>query len=288
MAPWLVHNLSVHGAPLAPGGGRLLWLTTYDETFIYPAGELTYERWAGQGLPAILSARIGALRWNLLNAFAAQGGVFLLPFILIGGWMHRREARVQVGLLGWVALLVVMTLVFPFAGARGGFFHAGAAFQGLWWTLAPLGLDSVVGAARKRGMFTAQAYTIFRAGLVSIAVLMSTVIVSIRVLPGWGEGEEAYPRIEELLVQSGAGSDDVVMVRNPPGYYLMTERPAIVVPYAGSEDMLAAARRYGARYLVIERAGASGPIKAVYDEEHAEAFEFLGERDGTRIFRIRP
>jgi len=226
------------------------------------------------------------LRWNLLNAFAAQGGIFLFPFIVIGVWTRRRDARIRVGLLGWSALLVAMTLVFPFAGARGGFFHAGAGFQSLWWTLAPLGLESAVGAARRRGMFTPQASTVFRAALVGIAVLMSALIIGIRLLPGWGEGEEQYPRIEAFLVEAGARPGEIVMVRNPPGYNVLTERPAIVVPYAGAEGMLAAANRYGARYLVIERAGAAGPIQGVYDNQYTSAFEYLGELDGTRIFRI--
>jgi len=287
-APWWLRSYSAHGGVSAPGGERLLWLTTYDDLFAYPAEQLTYDRWIAQGLPDIMSARLTALRWNLLNAFAAQGGIFLFPFILVGAWLHRRDVRVQIGILGWLSLLVMMTVVFPFAGARGGFFHAGAGIQSLWWALAPLGLESAVTAARKRGMFTPQAFTVFSGALVGIAALMTAIIFSIRVLPGWGEGEQAYPGIEAFLERSGATPGEVVMVRNPPGYYILTGRPAIVVPYAGPSDMLAAARRYNAKYLVIERAGAAGPIQTVYADLRGENFEFLGELDGTRVFRVRP
>jgi len=288
MTPWFLRNYAVHGALLAPGGEHLLWLKTYDETFMYPAEELTFGRWLAQGFPAIMSSRLTALRWNLLNAFAAQGGIFLFPFVLIGAWTHRRDARVQVGLLGWCALLLVMTLAFPFAGARGGFFHGGASLQSLWWALAPLGLESAVQAARKRNLFTPHAPRVFRAALVGIAALMSTVIISLRVLPGWGEGEQEYPKVEAFMVGNGAQPEEVVMVRNPPGYYIISGRPAIVVPYTGAAVMLAAARRYGASLLVIERSGAAGPIKLVYDDLRSESFEFMGELDGTRIFRVRP
>jgi hypothetical protein len=287
VAPWCVRNYSIYGTFLAPGGERLLWLTTYDDTFAYPANQLTYSRWLAQGWPSIVSARLTALRWNLLNAFAAQGGIFLFPFVVLGAWIQRRDMRVQLGILAWSALLITMTLVFPFAGARGGFFHAGASIQSLWWTLAPLGLESTVAAARKRNMLKPQAFAVFRGALVGIAVLMSAVIITIRVLPGWGQGESAYPEIEAFLERSGAKPGEIVMVRNPPGYQILTGRPAIVVPYAGAADILAAARRYDTRYLVIESAGAAGPIKAVYDDVRSEAFEFLGELDGTRVFRIR-
>ena len=42
-----------------------------------------------------------------------------------------------------------MTFVFPFAGARGAFFHAGAALQPMWWTLAPFGLESMLAVPEK-------------------------------------------------------------------------------------------------------------------------------------------
>jgi hypothetical protein len=288
MAPWGFRNYTIYGALLAPGGGRLLWLTSYDETFLYPASQLTFTRWLAQGLPSIALARITALRWNLLNAFAAQGGIFLLPFVVTGAWILRRDIRIQIGILAWLALLFTMSVVFPFAGARGGFFHAGSSLQCLWWALAPLGLESAVAAARKRKMLTSQAFKIFRIALVGIAVVMSAVILIIRVLPGWGEGEQAYVEIEAFLERNGAQPGEIVMVRNPPGYHIMTGRPAIVVPYAGADEMLAAARRYEVKYLVIENAGAAGPIKTVYEDVHNEAFELLGELDGARIFRIRP
>jgi hypothetical protein len=286
MAPWFQRNLGLYGSPMAPGGERLLFLTTYDETFAYPASQLTFDRWLDQGWVAIVSTRLSALKWNLLNAFAAQGGIFLFPFIVLGAWMNRRDRRVQIALVAWAALFAAMSLVFPFAGARGGFFHAGAGIQPMWWTLAPLGLDAAVAAARRRGMFTPGAFNVFRSAVVGIAVLMTAVIFTLRILPGWGEGEHTYPEIESFLRNTGADAAEIVMVRNPPGYHMMTGRPAIAVPYSEPADLLAAARRYDARYLVIESAGAAGPIRIVYDDLDSTTFEFLGELDGTRIFRL--
>ena len=286
--PWFWHTYSIYGTPLAPGGRGLLWLRTYEDTFVYPADRLTFDAWRAQGWLPILQARLMALRWNLLNTFAAQGEVFLLPFMLIGLWLYRRDERVRLALFGWFCLLLVMTLVFPFAGARGGFFHAGAAFQPVWWAAAPVGLDRVIAAARRRGMFTPAAFRVFQGALVGLAVVMTGVILTIRVVPHWGEGEDAYPAIEAYLQTQGARPGEVVMVRNPPGYYLMTGRPAIVVPYGDETSMAAAAQRYGARYLVIEAAGAAGPIKGVYDRRDNRQFTYLSEIDGTRIFRFGP
>ncbi len=286
--PWFWHTYSLYGTPLAPGGGHLLWLRTYDDTFIYPAGALTRQAWLAQGWKLILDARLLALRWNLLNAFAAQGEIFLLPFILLGLWVYRKDERVRLALFGWSCLLLVMTVVFPFAGERGGFFHSGAAFQPIWWVAAPAGLDRAVAAARRRGLFTPAAFHVFEGALIGIAVLMTGVILAIRVVPHWGEGEDKYPKVESYLQTQGINAGSPVMVRNPPGYYVMTGRPAVVIPYGDEATMAAVARRYGATYLVIEEAGAAGPIKAVYDRQSHQYFTFLSDIDGTRIFRFSP
>jgi hypothetical protein len=143
-------------------------------------------------------------------------------------------------------------------------------------------------AARKRNLFTPEASTVFQGALVGIALLMTAVILYIRVLPGWGEGEQTYPRVEAFLQENGIQPGEIVMVRNPPGYYLMTGRPAIVVPFADEAEMFAAATRYHAKYVVIEAAGIAGPIQSVYDNKYDQHFKFLGELDGTRIFKVQP
>lgn len=289
MGPWFWRNSGVFGTPLAPGGQYLLWLRSYDETFLFPASQLTMARWLAQGWPAIAESRLDAAVLNLENAWAAQGGVFLFPFILLGGWQNRKDLRVRMGALAWLLLLLVMTLVFPFAGKRGGFFHAGAALQPLWWTLAVLGLESAVAAARRRNWFTPAAFKVFRTGFVALALLMTAVILYVRIVQsGWGEGEERYPQIEAFLQQSGIQPGETVIVRNPPGYYLMTGRPAVVIPYGDESAVLQVAARFHARFLIVEAAGAAGPIRIIYENLTGHVLQYLGEVDGTRIFEIGP
>ena len=158
IGPWFWRNEQIYGTLLAPGGHYLLWLTNYDETFIYPANQLTMQSWLAQGWQNILSVRWSALIVKFENAFAAQGGIFLFPFIIVGIWRYRKDEHVQFASLAWLGLLFVMTVIFCFAGSRGGFFHSGVALQSVWWSLAPLGLESAIGAARRRGWFTPQAF----------------------------------------------------------------------------------------------------------------------------------
>ena len=107
----------------------MLWLTSYNQIFSYPATGLTFDAWMHSGLGDILLARLWSLGLNLANAFAVQGGVFLLPFIIIGIWQLRKQKLVRLAVLSWILILAAMTLAFPFAGARGGFIHSGAALH---------------------------------------------------------------------------------------------------------------------------------------------------------------
>jgi len=90
MAPWFARNAVVFGSPLAPGGMRTLWLTSYEETFAFPADKLTFRAWLDAGLVAIARARGWALGFNLASALSVQGGIFLLPLMLAGLWALRR------------------------------------------------------------------------------------------------------------------------------------------------------------------------------------------------------
>ncbi len=293
MGGWFWRNERLYGALLAPGGNYLLWLTNYDQTFIYPANQLTMQTWFAQGWGNIISVRLNALRFNLGTAFAAQGEIFLFPFILVALWRNRKDERVQLAGLGWLGILLVMSFVFPFAGWRGGFFHSGAALQPVWWSLAPIGLESAVGAARRRGWFDVRAFKLFRFVLVVIAVIMTAFLLYVRILqPGWGEDEAIYPKVEAILRQNGAQPTDVIVTRNPPGYYFVTRRSSIVIPYGDENTLLDVAHLFHARFVAVEAAGASGPIKTVFDNKGDSHLRFLGDIDvpnnDTRVFEIQP
>ncbi len=197
MGGWHIRTENLFGTFMTPGGGRLLWLENYNQTFIYPPDSLTKAGFLRAGWEAAMQDRLVALSANAGNAFAAQGGIFLFPFILIGLWILRHDLRTKIAVTGWLILFLVMTVIFPFAGSRGSFFHAGAAFQPYWWAAAPIGLDSVIGWARKRGRFTDQNAPVFFQGiLVLLAILMTAYLVNIRVISGWAKDDVIYPKVE--------------------------------------------------------------------------------------------
>jgi hypothetical protein len=294
MGPWFSRNVSTFGAPLAPGGSKIFWLTSYDQLFSYPASRLTFASWWQSGLLAILKARVWSLGLNLANTLSVQGEVFLLPLIGISLWRFRKDRRVQLAGLAWLLTLGAMTIAFPFAGARGGFFHSGAALQPVWWALAPLGLERVIEwGKQKRNWNVAQAGKVFRSALVGLAIILTAVIVWGRVMGGkggqaWGQENAAYSQINEYLVSQGVAAEDVVMVANPPGFYLASGNPAIAIPDGDVDTLLTVARRYNVLYLILEDGSVPAGLLPVYENPMGQTdLIYLGKVENARIFLVR-
>ena len=259
ISPWILRNLFSFGSIFAPGSGRAIWLTAYNELYAFPASQLTFERWLSSGFVEILRVRGWALGLNILTAFAVQGSIFLAPLVVVGMWTKRKDWRVSVGASGWLVGFLAMTLIFPFQGARGGFFHAGAGFQPLFWALVPVGLLVFVNwVSRFRNWEVKRAIKLFAGGIVGLAIIMTVFVTWQRLIadnrsaPSWGKSEIAYQEVEAYLNDLNVPSEVVVMVNNPPGYYAMTGRQAIVIPDGDLQTSLLAARKYQASYLILD------------------------------------
>jgi hypothetical protein len=293
ISPWFVRNLRLAGSFSAPGASRALWLMSYDEMFIYPASLLTPDRWLASGLGELIGARLWALGQNLQTVLAVQGEVFLVPLVLAGLWRYRHDPRVRIGGLAWALTFLVMTLVFPFQGARGGWFHSGAAVQPLIWALAPAGLQALAEWGRRyRGWAMDQAETALGSGLVGLAVLVTVLTAFPRVIgadlnqPAWGRGEAAYARLEQFLQGAGAPAGIAVLVNNPPGYYGVTDRPALAIPDGDVSASLAVARRYGGAYLLLEP-NHPRALEGLYTNPgDRPGLVYLLTMEGTHIFHI--
>ncbi|MBM3152618.1 MAG: hypothetical protein FJZ96_10545 [Chloroflexi bacterium] len=289
MLPWFIRNLATFGTALAPGGSMALWLTDYDRLFAYPATQVDLATWVQAGWQAALHARVWALGINLGNALVVQGAVFLFPFILVGAWQYRRERIVLSGGIAWLVTLLAMTVAFPFAGARGGFFHSGSALQPLWWALAPAGIASAVSwISRKRNWLEVRARRIFLGGAVGLSLFVTVFFLAIR-LPDWGRRFEDYRRVDQLIDNSVGEAPGVIMVANPPGYYLATGRQAIVIPDGDEQALLAVADRYGAGALALEAGRLVSGLQDLYDDPVGQpGLAYLGQVEGTLVFIIQP
>lgn len=290
MGPWMLRNLSIWGTPLTAAGGRVLWLTSYEDTFSWPADQITMQHWLAGGWSSFWGGWMNALRLNILSALGVQAAFWLLPLILVGLWQMRSHVQVRLAVFGWAVVFVVMTFVFPFAGSRGSFFHAGAAFQPVWFILAAVGLDKLVSVARARGRFGPAAPLFFRGVLVVVMALLSIWLVYVSVVQrGWNEFSQTYQRVEQVLLEHGARATDVVMVPNSPGYFVSTGRSAIIIPDENLESVHALARVFGARFLVLEKNYFSARLQPVYlHPENQPGLHYLIEFDGVKVYEFLP
>jgi hypothetical protein len=291
--PWYARNLSLYRSMLPPGNGRAIWITDYDQTFNYPADTLTPENWLAAGLGEHARARWDALGMNLSTVLAVEGSVFLLPLILAGLWRLRSDRRVQLAVLMWGLTFLVMTLVFPYAGERGGFLHSGAAIQPLLWAAAPVGLLALVEwGARKRGWKKKSAETGLGGIIVALAALFTLGVFVLRVIApvegGWNANDTNYMEIDRALTAFGALDDRLVMVNNPPGYFVASGHRAIVIPNGDAQTLLTAGRRYGADYVVLEKSVVRGLADLYTHPADQPGLNYLGEVDGVQFFRIEP
>jgi hypothetical protein len=210
-------------------------------------------------------------------------------------WAWRKDWRVIWGAAGWSFLFIVMSLVFPFQGARGGFFHAGAGFQVLVWSLVPVGLGKfATWGQRKRGWLQESAVVKFGIGLISLTILL-TGFLSWQRLTGsaaanqaWGAKVESYEQIEAFLRDEDISSEHIVMVNNPPGYYAAARRPAIVIPDGGLEAVEKAAEKYNARYLVIDKDFPQGMQTLYQDPGSIPGLQYWRSISDMHLYLISP
>jgi hypothetical protein len=295
MGAWLIRNYLVFGSVLAPGGESMFWLSNYNQIFSYPPGSITFVSWLGNGLVEALKVRLWAFNINMQNTLASQASVFLFPLILIGIWKLRKDPRINFAVITWIGYMVLMSVVFPFAGARGGYFHSGAALQPIWWALAPIGLVTLVEwVGKKRAWKIEEASRIFLWATIGLSVLFTFFIVNGKLFSPsdgsniWSNEYNLYKKVD-IIIDALLPINPIVIVANPPGFYLATGKSAIAVPDGDEQIALLVAQKYGANYLVLEKESFPDGLNGLYhNPDQYPDFKYLGELEGTRVFKIQP
>lgn len=254
MLPWFARNLNAIGSPLPLGGAQAIWFTEYNDLFNYPPDSNPAAFFAN-GIGTLLRTRWeafvgggGLLSGNLGTFIAVEGLVVMTPLMLLGLWRRRCQPFLRGFWLYALGLHLVMTLVFPYPGYRGGLFHSAAALVPWWAALGAAGLDDAVDwAAKKRRRWNAAtAKRIFSAALVGVAVCLSLVVgLANRASP---QGTPTlYAKLREILPP-----DARVMVNDPAQLYYYTGMGGTVLPNETPEVILAIAQRYGVDYVLLE------------------------------------
>lgn len=289
---WYARNLLVWGTLMPPGGVNTIWLTAYDQMFVYPANNLSFQNWVASGWNSIINVRLNSFLQNLKTLMGVQLMIFLLPFVCAGAWKLRKLPIIRLPFFVWLGIFGVMTLVFPFAGARGGYFHSGSAIQPLIWALFPIGFQSFIDfGVKKRNWNAKVAGKVFAMGFMLIAIVLSGVLFFARVsgfngTNTWDYSHQQYMRIANILNELDIDYSETIMVNNPPGFYLASGRTSIVIPDGDVSTLIKAARKYNANYLVLEPNHPAGLNDVFLFPNNYPDLVYLQRIDSAIIFRL--
>ena len=263
LIPWWARNWLAAGTPFPGGGLKTLVLRDYEELFTL-GQELSLARYLAWGIGPLLASKLQAGVYNLY--VLAGPWPYLGPLAALGAWQGRRDPRLRLasgyGLVLWLA----MTLGFTFPAQHGSTFHSASALVVWQAACVPAGLAAVMRwVARRWPRWDAVRFTrFFLVRLTALAVVVSLVqygLIWLRIIrpaltsQGWvNHGLDHYTAVGEWLAAAGEPPTTPVLVRDPPSFYWVTHRRAVVLPRDPAYLQLIA-ERFQARCALFEDAG---------------------------------
>lgn len=259
LSPWLVRNIQHYHSLFPPGNTDLMLATGYDDIFFYDPSVLTINRFLSQGFNKIFTDRLHSLWMNIKSLLLVNGGIVLVPMVFLAAWTLRKTFIVRITVLIALINLIFMSFVFPYAGFRGGFLHSNSAIQPILWGLVPLGLEKMVQfGILHRGWKLERSWKLFSVTLIAVSFAISCFIFTDKLLSSvegegrWNDTLSQFEEINQEIIRISGDRNSVIMVNNPPGYFLATSRLAIVNPTDGLENLLVAADTFSVRFFVLD------------------------------------
>ncbi|GAB4472127.1 MAG: hypothetical protein Kow0088_06490 [Anaerolineales bacterium] len=296
MVGWYGRNLIQYGSLFPEGNQRGLFLRTYNDLFRYPPSELNLSYLLQGGILPILRDRFYALGQNLISLLAVQLEILLAPLFLLSYFQRKGQAIVRMATLTWLVMMGLMSIVFPYAGWRGGYFHVSAAFQPFVWCLSSDGLCGFIRwGVQKRNWNAIRASRVFSLAIVAFLFWLTGYIYWNRVIgeslttPKWQESQQKGQLICLSLHQQFSRNElqhEIIMINNPIGFYLMCELPAVSVPVGGEKAIQMVAQRFGVRILALERDHPPELSQYYFSPRNTDLLTLIGNYDEWKIYRI--
>ena len=288
MLSWFTRNIILFGSIFPEGSNLAIWFTQYDDLFMYPSSVLTFQRLIDTGWLNILKSRGLAGLTNIQTLLGVTGNVVLLPFMVIGAWRERKKQLNQLVLLMIGLLFCLMTVVFPYAGYRGGFLHSMSAFQVYLWALAIVGIETtVLWTIRKLNWVEHKSRRLFATVLILGITAMTCITFVNKVQPFSGVWDQKYSdfiRLAESLEGITGEEQFSVMINDSPGYYGATQREAVQLSSGSIQDVIILMDEFEIDYLVVD-ADVPTNLKSLYDNAGNQAgFRLIDQFYGYLIY----
>jgi hypothetical protein len=128
--------------------------------------------------------------------------------------------------------------------------------------------------------------------LVGVVILLSGFLFIQRVIgsqPGevaWSASDRHYRAVEKTLISFGAQPGEPVLVNNPPGYWLASGRPSLVIPDGDEQMLLAVARQFAVRYVVLEVTNPKALGNLYHERVNPDELKYLTSVGSTRLYQV--
>jgi hypothetical protein len=293
MAFWFTRNYIILGRLMPAGLSSSFWFLEYNDIFRFSSADLSFQNWISRGIPAILRTYLEAGLANLMTSILVQGQIIMMPLIVIGAWRHRHDKGLQAVFLVWASMFLVMSLVFPFAGMRGGFLHSSAAYQTFLWGLGASGFYAAIDwGVRRRNWTKVKAGFVFGSVLVMMTAIAAGFVYSDRVIGGdvdrpvWNQSQTQAKQVDNCLQEVDPTGNGLILINNPPGFYVASGRSSIVIPNGDVSDILAAGNKFGAQLLVLEGNHPQSLAGLFADPLSSNQMEYIKSCAGAQIFQL--
>jgi hypothetical protein len=254
VTPWLLRQLLVFGS-ISPSsaGGRILFISEYRELYSVTS-ETTLASFLEQGLGAVIESRVTGLIDALLIFVTMPLMGLLVPLLLVGIWVSRRNPDFVPWVIYALTLFLFTALVSAVHVPFGTFIHSAVALVPHAYLLVMIGVAAVVGsiAARRSHWDAPRATRNLSYMLVGVIAVVS-VLATRNTLEAWHEERQA--RVEVLAaLEELAQPDDVVMSPDAGAYRYHGGWAGIVTPDDPLATIEQALRLYDVRWLALEGA----------------------------------
>lgn len=252
-APWVLRQMDVFGS-ISPSAasGRILWIREYRDLYSLSA-EATPASFLGQGIGPLLTSRVLGLV-NALGLFATQALLlFLAPLAAAGAWWRRRDPAFQPWIGYALVLFAASGLVFAVHVPNGTFLHSAVALIPYAYIAALVGIEGIVAAvARRRTTWSAPRATRIFSVMAVAAVAVIAVAATVITARSWQRAQDVAVAIAAPLAEVPAG--ERLMSSDAGAFWYLAGRGGVVTPEDPLPVVEEALRRYGIRWLILERA----------------------------------
>ncbi|MGO9205734.1 MAG: ArnT family glycosyltransferase [Candidatus Limnocylindrales bacterium] len=251
MAPWWIRDYSIFGS-ISPSSssGRILWIRTYEQLFSV-SDQTTPATFFAQGWGPLLTSRIGGLIVAIEVLAAQPLLIFLVPFCLVGVWLHRHDPAFHPWLVYGTTFLLFAGVVFAVHLPYGMALHSEMALVPQAYLLSVVGIGATVRwvAARRPHWDAPRATRTFTVTAIVLVWLVSGLSTGL-LARAWGR--EADYRTA-LMAAHPIPSTDRLMSPDPGAYWYHWGIVGIPTPNDPLDVIREAAARYDVRWLAVEK-----------------------------------